>query len=151
MTNDQTILVVEDHSGIRESLVGLLEDEGYRAIGAASGAEALRRLEKGVPSVILLDLMMPGMSGRELSAHLSQDPARAKIPIVVVTASRNGGEASGIPAVGWLQKPFAIGELLSLIRKYVDDPGRSAGQRPLDALLSKPRGAAAQDHEAPRT
>jgi two-component system, chemotaxis family, chemotaxis protein CheY len=121
MSNDRTILVVEDHAGIRESLVGLLEDEGYRAVGAANGSEALRRMEARKPALILLDLMMPGMNGIDLSAHLSQDPALAGIPVVVVTASRKSPGDSGIPAVGWLQKPFDIGELLSVIKKYIDE------------------------------
>ncbi|MCS6914731.1 MAG: response regulator [Myxococcales bacterium] len=118
---ERTILVVEDHAGIRESLLDLLRDEGYQAIGAANGTEALRRLEVLRPALILLDLMMPGMNGAELSACLSKDPALATIPVVVVTASRQAPLDSGIHAVGWLQKPFAIEELLAIVKKYIGD------------------------------
>lgn len=119
MASERAVLVVEDHAGIRESLVGLLEDEGYRAVGVCNGSEALRRLEAWRPALILMDLMMPVMNGVDLSARLRSDPALAQIPIVVVTASRRS-DSDGIPAVGWLQKPFDIAELLSVVKKYLD-------------------------------
>lgn len=81
------ILVVEDDSDIRETLQQVLELEGYRVATAANGHEGLAALETGErPSLILLDLMMPVMSGAEMLDHLRTDERLADIPVVVVTA-----------------------------------------------------------------
>src|SRR6185436_12323698 len=81
------ILLVEDDFDVRDALIPILEYEGHRVVGAASGQEALDRLRSGAkPSLILLDLMMPGMSGMEFRAEQLRDPALASIPVVVVSA-----------------------------------------------------------------
>jgi len=101
------ILVVEDNAEIRDALVALLRDEGYQAAGASNGKEALELLTAMArpPSLILLDLMMPGMDGAAFRKQQQQDPRFALIPTVVVTADRNGrGKISGTEA--YLSKPF---------------------------------------------
>ena len=80
------ILVVDDNDDVRESFVMLLMMHGYRATGASSGFGALRLLRDGLrPSVIVLDLRMPGMDGWAVWEHMSSDPALATIPVVVVS------------------------------------------------------------------
>lgn len=81
------ILVVEDDEGVREALSLILDIEGYEALAASNGAEALRLLETiEPPCLILLDLMMPIMDGWTLAAQLEKDDRFASIPIVFLTA-----------------------------------------------------------------
>jgi CheY-like chemotaxis protein len=82
----ETVLVVDDEERNRELLEAILEADGYRVIQAASGAEALARVAADQPDIVLLDLLMPGMSGLEVCERLRQDPERGDLPILVVTA-----------------------------------------------------------------
>ena len=70
------MLVVDDDEATRGALIAILEDEGYRAIGAADGAQALSVCEKEPPSLILLDLMMPVMDGWQFLAQWADRPRR---------------------------------------------------------------------------
>jgi two-component system, chemotaxis family, chemotaxis protein CheY len=113
------ILVVDDDPDILDALSEILEAEGYHVHRARNGREALQRMDQGAsaPDLILLDLMMPGMDGWEF-ARILQPHLRP--PIVVLSADRNvGPKAQEIGAVGWLAKPFELGELLSLVRRSV--------------------------------
>src|SRR6187549_1262395 len=85
------ILVVEDDTDIRESLVEVLEDEGFGVRAAADGRQALDvlRAERPLPDLILLDLMMPVMNGFQFREQQLSDAAFAGIPVVVVTADAN--------------------------------------------------------------
>src|SRR4051812_17571750 len=81
------VLVVEDEADLRALIVGLLEGDGYAAVGASNGEEALDvlRTTPRRPCLILLDLMMPRMDGWAFRAAQRRDPALASIPVVVVT------------------------------------------------------------------
>src|SRR6266404_2870121 len=85
------ILVVEDNADVRDAWEALLEGEGYRVVSAASGREALRWLRSSevMPTLILLDLIMPGMNGWDFRAEQSQDETLASIPVIVVSADRS--------------------------------------------------------------
>jgi CheY-like chemotaxis protein len=85
------LLVVDDDPGIRESLADLLHDEGYVVMTAVNGQDALTRLRASGsrPCVILLDLMMPVMSGPEFYDEMRSDPGLADIPVVVISADGN--------------------------------------------------------------
>jgi CheY-like chemotaxis protein len=81
------ILLIEDDFVLRISLAELLRSEGYRVEGAANGLEALTRLKNPPqPSLIVLDIMLPHMSGREFRSRQLAAPALAGIPLVVITA-----------------------------------------------------------------
>jgi CheY-like chemotaxis protein len=110
-----SVLVVDDESDIREAVAELLEDEGYDVIDAGDGAEALRMARQYHPSVVLLDLMMPGMSGWEFCAKRKDDPELAHIPVIVLSAL---GRVQGLDAVGYLQKPFELDDLLTAVRQH---------------------------------
>jgi len=120
-TNDgsTTVLVVEDDFDLRDALVPILEYEGHRVVSAANGKEALDRLHAmPAPSVILLDLMMPGMSGEEFRAEQLRDPALASIPVVVLSAHPSAEErAARIGADGCIKKPFEVETLLEQVRR----------------------------------
>jgi len=119
--SNPSILVVEDDVAVREALAAFLEGAGYRVVEAGDGAEALRRLRVASAEVglILLDLMMPVMSGWEFRAEQSKDPALAAIPVVVVTADITAADkAAAVGAAGCLLKPIELPELLDLVERY---------------------------------
>ncbi len=118
----KTLMVVDDDADIRDMLAEVLEAEGYRVICAADGEEALRVLRQGppYPSLILLDLMMPGMDGWEFRALQAKDPALAGIPVIVLTAD---GKPAPIDAAGHLTKPVPLQALLDTAKQWTEGSG----------------------------
>lgn len=113
----RSILIVEDDNDIRESLAQVLELEGYNVSTAANGKEALELLTTiKRPCLILLDLMMPVMSGWEFLNAQRDDMMLATIPVVVVSAA--GEKAKSTPASGFIKKPIDLPVLLSMIEQY---------------------------------
>jgi CheY-like chemotaxis protein len=109
-----TILLIEDDPATRGAMKMVLEWEGYRVECAANGREALGRLMTGErPDVILLDLNMPVMDGRQFREEVYRDPDLATIPIVTVSAAQ---DADAVEAAGIVRKPFEPAELLEAIR-----------------------------------
>jgi CheY-like chemotaxis protein len=114
------ILVVEDNGNARDSLVMLLEAEGFEVEGVENGREALRVLRGGYDAcLILLDLMMPIMDGWTFRVEQRHDPRLAEIPVAVLTATVNPSqEAQKLGAVAAFQKPLDIPRLLELVARY---------------------------------
>ena len=113
-----TVLLVEDDEGIRETVADSLRFEGYDVAIATNGAEALAWIEAGgVPSMVLLDLVMPVMDGAELLQRLRSRGATAQVPVVVMTAAL-GAEPATEAAEAVLAKPFDLGDLLALVEKF---------------------------------
>jgi CheY-like chemotaxis protein len=114
------ILIVEDDADMRESLGEILQLEGYRVFGAANGKEALNHLSQAdAPCLILLDLMMPVMSGWEFREQQRQDPRLAQIPVAVLTGVRNSAEQIlDLGAVGYFQKPVDLSALLATVAEH---------------------------------
>jgi len=113
------ILVVEDHLDLREMLALLLETEGYSVDTASNGAEALECLQQSCPSVILLDLMMPVMTGDEFRRRQLADQRYAHVPVICMTAAHDGKErAARLHADEYFQKPVNFEELLSAVRSH---------------------------------
>jgi len=108
------VLVVEDDADFREALVTALEHEGYEVIAAVNGAAALQLLQwRIVPSVVLLDLMMPVMDGRTFRERQLADPALASIPVIVLSADAQAAELAATPGVhAVLSKPVDFDALL---------------------------------------
>jgi CheY-like chemotaxis protein len=108
-----TILVVEDDDDNRETLSEILESAGYRVLAAADGAQALARLQDGDRvDLVLLDLVMPVMTGGELYDRMQADPALARIP-VIVSSSDPSRAPPGVPI---MRKPVQYQRLLSMLR-----------------------------------
>jgi CheY-like chemotaxis protein len=114
------VLVVEDDRDIRETLVEILQDEGYRVASAANGRAALEMLRRDGPTnLILLDLMMPVMNGWEFRGEQQQDPTLAQIPIVVLSGDRNVVQkAASLNPAACLDKPIDIDRLLETVARY---------------------------------
>jgi CheY-like chemotaxis protein len=104
-----TVLVVDDDQDIRESLAQILSEEGFEVTSASNGAEALDEIARRVPDVMLLDLMMPVLSGWEVMETLRVSGACPKLPIVVLSAL----EAHGFK--DYIQKPIRLPKLLALL------------------------------------
>jgi CheY-like chemotaxis protein len=111
-------LVVDDDRDIRDALCELLEGEGYRAVSASNGQEALVYLNsREPPCVILLDLMMPVMDGWEFRRRQQNDPRWSRIPVVVITAAGKYG-ASSIVAERIIPKPLQLEHVLEALAQY---------------------------------
>ncbi len=114
---DPTILVVEDDVDIRECYQSLLEREGYRVTTAQNGQEALDVLSREHPALILLDLMMPVMSGPEFLEAMREDESSTDIPVVIVSAYGELADATAGVA-GFLRKPVELAALLGAVRRF---------------------------------
>ncbi len=118
------VLVIDDDDSILSVVLLLLEMEEYIGLGMADSTKVVPLLEgldsKHFPSVILLDLMMPTITGYEIAAHLSQHPRYANIPIVIMTADNRVRGAGAVPgAVDWIGKPFQMEDLLTKLERYL--------------------------------
>jgi DNA-binding response OmpR family regulator len=114
------VLVVEDDPATRSIETIVLEDGGFTVIQANSGEAGLRLAQEHRPSVILLDLALPRMSGFDVLNSLKSASSTAHIPVLVVSAYAglvdNCAERG---ASGWVQKPFSRDELLSRVRRVL--------------------------------
>jgi DNA-binding response OmpR family regulator len=114
------VLVVEDHADLREMLAVLLEIEGFEVQTAGNGAEALRCLDQSCPSIILLDLMMPVMTGDEFRTQQLADPRYKDVPVICMTAAHDGRvRAERIQASAYFQKPVDFEQLLCAVREHL--------------------------------
>jgi DNA-binding response OmpR family regulator len=112
----RTILVVEDEPTLRETLVDALEADGFRVIAAADGREALERFRADRPDLILLDLMLPELSGVEVTRIIR---AESGVPIVMLTAKDSElDKVVGLElgADDYVTKPFSLRELTARVR-----------------------------------
>jgi CheY-like chemotaxis protein len=121
------VLVVDDEEGVRETLCDLVELTGCSAVGAANGAEALRMMHDRRPCLIILDLIMPVMTGQELLEELKKQPALASVPVVISTSAPSRAP-KGIPVV---PKPIDVNVMWDWIRRSCD----CAADRPTRPVL----------------
>jgi len=108
-----TILVVDDDEFINEATRTMLSREGFRAVGAAGGPEALLQARAQRPDLILMDRTMPEMSGDEALRRLRADPATRQIPVIITSGAGAGLTEAGAAAV--LTKPISRETLVSAI------------------------------------
>ncbi len=114
------ILVADDELGTLELMTDLLTYSGYEVTQARDGLEALVRAREAPPDLALLDVMMPGLDGREVSRRLKADPVLAHIPVILQSAADESGvDWRGAGADGFLQKPFPIRHLAEVVRKHL--------------------------------
>jgi CheY-like chemotaxis protein len=120
------ILIVDDDKEVRSALAEMLEGEGYAVTGAHNGREALQLMRGGLhPAVILLDLMMPVMDGWDFRSEQERDPAFARVPVVIVSASGFSPESihTQFRPAAYVPKPLERKQLLEVIGRLLRSSG----------------------------
>jgi DNA-binding response OmpR family regulator len=128
--SDHKILIVDDEKLILISTRIVLESVGYGVVTAASGEEAIGKAKEEKPSLILLDIMMPGIDGWETLSRLKDDAETSNIPVIIFTArehSRGRQLAREMGAADYFQKPFEPDELISIVEEYLVPQNVQAG------------------------
>ncbi len=127
MTDPETpptgrILIADDNQQNRELLEAYLADEGHDILMAADGRETLDKTQQEQPDLVLLDIMMPKLSGYEVCQQIKQDPQTRDIPVLVVTALKEMGDIEKAVAAGaddFLTKPVHRIELKTRVRSLL--------------------------------
>ncbi len=118
--NELRILVVDDDSGVRDFLNAILTKKGFEVEEAGDGKEALSKVAKNKPDIILLDCMMPVMDGFKVCKKLREDSKTESIPIILCTATHIAKIKEGkIKADDYIEKPFLVEELCEKISKIL--------------------------------
>ncbi|HEX7118700.1 MAG TPA: response regulator [Longimicrobiales bacterium] len=127
---DATIFVVDDDPALLRGLDIALQGRGYAVRTAPSGQELLTLLESERPDLLVMDVMMPGMSGLEVLRHLREDERWAELPVMMVTAFPHADvkeEAWQRGAGDVMSKPFRLEELLERIERRLGRRGAEGG------------------------
>jgi two-component system, OmpR family, phosphate regulon response regulator PhoB len=116
------ILLADDQEALRLLLQAILEDGDYQLLEAQSGPEALALARVEKPALVVMDWMMPGMSGVDVAKALKTDPATREIPIILLTArnraeDRQAGLAAGVSE--YISKPFSPLELIDAVERLL--------------------------------
>jgi CheY-like chemotaxis protein len=117
----KAVLVVEDDELNLKLVRELLEFSGFETLEATNGLEALDVVRKKQPSLVLMDIQMPGMDGLEATRRIKADPQTRDIPVVALTSSAMKGDKEAILAAGcdaYMSKPIDIHRLLDLIKEF---------------------------------
>jgi CheY-like chemotaxis protein len=119
-TGPPSVLIVDDDQEINDIVGMILESRGYRVGSAENGREALAAVRESTPDLVLLDLMMPVMTGIEFLEEMQKDPALAKVPVLILSAWAE--YAVDLPNVaGIVCKPFQLKDLLGQVEKSLQE------------------------------
>ncbi len=136
LAKDRLVLVVDDEADLGELVAFNLSKNGYRTACAADGRAALQKIAAEPPDLILLDVMLPGLTGIEVASRLKTEPATARIPIIMLTAKAEEVDQLVGLAVGaddYITKPFSMKVLLArvdaVLRRVRETPTAQAGLR----------------------
>lgn len=117
-----TILIIDDDPSVRKVAQFRLEREGYRVLVASNGDEGLRLAKAERPGVILLDILMPGMNGREVLRRLKGDAETSPIPVILLTVVEAHDELTDPIGPGWIDrvsKPYNPDQLLQAVQRVL--------------------------------
>ena len=120
---DGTILIVDDSSNNIELLCDILEND-YEVLFATSGQKALEMIPKILPDLILLDIVMPEMTGYELIQYVKNDPETSHIPVIFITAkstSEDMVKGFKMGAVDYISKPFFAEEIKVRVNTHIEN------------------------------
>ena len=126
----RTILLAEDHDDNRFALLAVLQRDGYAVLGARDGREAVEMAAEHLPDLIVMDLAMPVMDGREALRALKGNARTSTIPVVALTAMSLTVNADELVAEGFaalLTKPCMPPHLLAEVRRRIGPPEELAG------------------------
>jgi two-component system, OmpR family, response regulator RegX3 len=141
------ILLVEDEESLADSVRYNLEREGYGVVVAADGRRAIERFRADRPDLVILDLMLPELSGLDVCRMIRD---QSDVPIIMVTAKDSEADkVTGleIGADDYVTKPFSIRELISRVRAHLRRSGMQAGVAAEQVLLSGPVAMDVSRHE----
>ena len=116
------VLVVEDHEDLLDILTRLVEALGFTVIRANQGSEGVEKALKEKPHLILMDILMPGMDGREATRRIRSNPETKDIPILAATVLNRESELDACIEAGcngWLVKPFTLKQLQGKIQEFI--------------------------------
>jgi two-component system phosphate regulon response regulator PhoB len=120
-THVKTVLVVDDEPVLRAVVREILHEEGYAVIEAADGHVMLEMMTRERPDLVLMDVMMPGVDGREAYRQLRSRPEHRDVPVVMMSAAV---EPHGLdPSIaGFMAKPFDLNQLVDLVTSLIGRP-----------------------------
>lgn len=115
------VLIVDDEREIIRLIQATLDALGYRIVSATDGYAAMEYIRAEKPALILLDLMMPGMSGFQVLTKLHSDPELASIPVIVISAYAGERDAGDLPGVSRVLRKgnFGVMELGEVVSRYI--------------------------------
>jgi CheY-like chemotaxis protein len=132
----RTVLCIEDEPEAISLIKLILERGGFRVIGALNGRDGLELAREANPDVVLLDLMMPGLDGWEVTRRMKADEALRGIPVIVLTGVDETSEGSrDLQADDYVTKPFAPRDLIRRVQEAVDPAPREAAPAPMVSSL----------------
>ncbi len=124
------IMVVDDEPDLLEVVKLILESDGYQVVTANSGQEALDKIEKEMPDLVLLDIIMPRMDGWEVFSRIKGNPKTHDIPVIMLTAKdQRIDKLIGLHVVrvdDYITKPFGRAELLERIKRVLQEKHKVA-------------------------
>lgn len=118
LTGEYTVLIVDDSTTVVYAIKAVLEQNGYRTLTAVNGEEAVAMTREYKPDLVLMDVIMPGMTGYQATRILYKDPRTRHIPVVIISASEQPTEQAWckrLGAKGFLPKPIHRGQLFPCI------------------------------------
>ncbi len=118
----KTVLVVDDEYDLRTTLTAILEGEGYTTQACSDGREALERLRSARPDLLLMDVMLPRVSGADVARIIDGQPEFEGIPVVLMTSVPTRREHRPGPCRAFLQKPFSLSTLLETVEHLIGRP-----------------------------
>ena len=118
----KTVLLVDDSATMIMSVKALLTTNGFAAVTASNGRQALAEIKKAKPDLIITDINMPDMNGLELIQQVRQLPGMRFVPILTLTTESDSSkrdDAKKLGATGWLVKPVSGVDLVNVIKRVV--------------------------------
>ncbi len=120
-SNVKTVLVVDDEPVLRTIVREILHEEGYAVIEAADGRVMLEIMARERPDLVLMDVMMPGIDGREAYRQLRSNPEHRDVPVVMMSAGVRPIKLD--PSIaGFMAKPFDLTQLVELVARLIGHP-----------------------------
>lgn len=123
LSGEYTVLIVDDSKTVVHALKNVLEQAGFSTLTASGGEEAIKLTRQHKPDVVLMDVIMPGMTGFQATRVLHKDPATTEIPIIIISASEQPSEKAWckrLGAKGFLPKPIKRAQLFPCLEEVLN-------------------------------
>ena len=121
---NELILVVEDHDKNRKLVRDVLTFKGYEIIEAETGEEGVRLAQERHPSLVLMDIRLPGIDGIEALGRLRAEPATRGIPIMAMTASEDRQRITDAGFDAYQSKPIKVKDFVAAVERLLEHPGK---------------------------